>query len=142
MSSLVTAALTALFAVLVFVAGQFLQRFLLEPIQEQRKIIGEIAFSLLFYANVMDMSARENKGLVRLEEPVEIVKTLRGLASRLRATLWTIPCYKLFAKLGIVPDEDSVMAASQSLAGWSNSIHHGDPSVHRKVIAEKLRLKE
>lgn len=142
MSSLVTASLTALFAVLVFVAGQFLQRFFLEPIQEQRKIIGEIAFSLLFHANVMDMSARENKGLVRLEEPVEIVRSLRGLASRLRATLWTIPCYKLFSKLGIVPDEESVMVSTQSLVGWSNSIHHGDPSEHRKIVAEKLGLKE
>jgi hypothetical protein len=142
MSSLVTAALAAFFAVLVFVAGQFLQRFFLEPIQEQRQVIGEIAFSLLFHANAMDMSVRENQGLVLIEEPVEIVKTLRGLASRLRATLSTIPCYKLFAKLGIVLDEDSVMAASQSLVGWSNSIHHGDPSVHRKVVAEKLRLRE
>lgn len=87
MSSVVTAALTALFAVIVFVAGQLAQRFILEPIQEQRKIIGEIAFSLLFHANVMDMARRANSGLIQIEEPIEVAKTLRSLAGRLRATL-------------------------------------------------------
>jgi hypothetical protein len=97
MSSVVTAALTALFAVIVFVAGQLAQRFILEPIQEQRKIIGEIAFSLLFHANVSDMAELSNAGLVQLEEPKEVVKTLRSLAGRLRSTLYTIPFYDTFA---------------------------------------------
>src|SRR5258707_6752233 len=117
MTTIVTAALTAFFAVLVFVVGQLLQRFFLEPIQEQRKTIGEIAFCLLFYANVMDMGARENQRLVKIEEPIESVKTLRGLASRLRATLWTVPFYKSFARLRIVPDEKSIMSASTGLVG-------------------------
>jgi hypothetical protein len=41
---------TALIAVVVFVAGQILQRFVLEPIQEQRRLMGKIAHALLFYA--------------------------------------------------------------------------------------------
>ena len=142
MSSIVTAALTALFAVIVFVAGQLAQRFLLEPIQEQRKIIGEIAFSLLFHANVMDMARRANSGLMQLEEPTETAKTLRSLAGRLRATLYTIPFYNAFARLGFVPNSEAVESASQSLVGWSNSIHHGDPEVHRKAIVESLKIVE
>lgn len=142
MSSIVTAALTTLFVVLVFVAGQLAQRFILEPIQEQRKILGEIAFSLLFHANVMDMARRENTGLVQIEDPVETVKTLRSLAGRLRATLYTIPFYDVLSRFGFVPSAEAVKSASQSLVGWSNSIHHGDPDVHRKAIVESLKIGE
>jgi hypothetical protein len=140
MTSIVTAALTALFAVIVFVAGQLAQRFILEPIQEQRKIIGEIAFSLLFHANVMDMARRANSGLLQLEEPTETAKTLRSLAGRLRATLYTIPFYSTFTRLGTIPSADAVKSASQSLVGWSNSIHSGDPDVHKRAIVESLKL--
>jgi hypothetical protein len=144
MSSLVTAALTAFFGVLVFVFGQLAQKFILEPIQEQRKVIGEIAYSLLFHANAMDVSRYEREGmkLLQLEEPTEVAKTLRSLAGKLRASLWTIPFYNLFAKLKVVPKEEEIMSASQSLVGWSNSIHSGNTDVHRKSIAENLRLKE
>lgn len=140
MSSVVTAALTALFAVIVFVAGQLAQRFILEPIQEQRKIIGEIAFSLLFHANVSDMAELANAGLVQLEEPKEVVKTLRSLAGRLRSTLYTIPFYDTFARLGFVLSKDAVKSASRSLVGWSNSIHSGDPDVHKKAIIKSLEI--
>lgn len=140
MTTVATAALAALFGVIVFVAGQLLQRFFLEPVQEQRKIIGEIAFCLVFHANVMEMSARKDQGLVRVEEPVETVKTLRGLASKLRATLWTIPMYQLLARLKIVPKATTIMTAAKGLVGWSNSIHHGDPTIHRRLVADALKL--
>ncbi|HEX8638403.1 MAG TPA: hypothetical protein VF692_10095 [Pyrinomonadaceae bacterium] len=138
--AIVTASLSALFAVCVFVIGQFVQRFILEPIQEQRKIIGEIAFSLLFHANVSDMSMRANKGLVQLEEPNETVKTLRSLAGRLRATLHTIPFYNFFSRLKFVPSEDDIKSASQSMVGWSNSIYSGDTDIHKKSITEHLKI--
>ncbi len=142
MSSLVTAALTAFFGVLVFVFGQLTQRFMLEPILEQRKIIGQIAYSLLFHANVMDVSRFEREGqkLVQVQEPLDAVRTLRDLAGKLRATLWTIPCYGLLANLRVVPKRKAIMAASSGLVGWSNSIHSGDTHVHRRAIAENLRL--
>jgi hypothetical protein len=142
MSSLLIAAFTALLGVFVFVAGQFVQKFVLEPLHEQRTVIGEIAFSLLFYANVMDMAARKNEGLVTLEDPVETVRKLRGLAGKLRASLRTIPYYRLLAKLKVVPNETSILAATQGLIGWSNSIHLGEPDYHRRIVAESLGLKD
>lgn len=55
-TELLTAALTALFGVLVFVLGQAAQRFVVEPIQDQRKVIGEVAFALLMFANVAEVA--------------------------------------------------------------------------------------
>jgi len=40
--------------VAIFVLGQVLLRFLVEPIQEQRRIIGEIASALVYLANIQD----------------------------------------------------------------------------------------
>jgi len=40
--------------VAIFVLGQVLLRFFLEPIQEQRRIIGEIASALVYLANIQD----------------------------------------------------------------------------------------
>ena len=46
--SVVTASFTAFFGAVVLVLGQLIQRFLLDPIQTQRKTVGEIAFNLTF----------------------------------------------------------------------------------------------
>src|SRR5215216_7354222 len=42
MSELLTASITVALGFLVFVLGQFIQRLCIEPIQEQKRIIGEI----------------------------------------------------------------------------------------------------
>ena len=49
---LLTAGITALFAFVVFVAGQFTLKLFVEPIQDHRRVIGSIAHALMSYANV------------------------------------------------------------------------------------------
>src|SRR4051812_41961606 len=103
--TIVTALLTAFFGVLVFVAGQFIQRFLLEPIQEQRKAIGEVVFNLTFLGNVDNAAVRQERELLstRIVDADDAAKTLRTLAGQLRASLWTIPCYDRLAWIRLVP---------------------------------------
>lgn len=129
--------------VLVFVAGQAVLRFALEPIQQQRKVIGEIAFVLLMYANVTDDRAYEQQSGHKLAEhtPVpEAMKVLRRLASELQASLYTVPAYSFWSVLGIVPDAKRVQKASSSLVGWSNSLYSGRTSEHRESVATNLSL--
>lgn len=45
---LLTSALTILGVVVVLVMGQLLSKFLIEPIHELRKVVGEVRFSLAF----------------------------------------------------------------------------------------------
>lgn len=68
---IVTAFLSALFGITVFVIRQLIQKLLIEPVQEQRKIIGEIAHALADYANVNDVSRRrrEISALLELHSP-------------------------------------------------------------------------
>ena len=116
-----------------FGRGQIVQRFYLEPIHEQRRIIGEVAYALIYDANVVREGVTE-----------ETVTRLRRLASSLRATVPTIPSYAFFARQGWVPPADNVMRASTQLIGWSNGLsYRGEEGVQhrRERIAEELDIR-
>src|SRR5919112_220800 len=127
MNELLTAGLTVFGGAVVLVVGQIIQRIYLEPIHEQRRIIGEIAYALIYDANVV----REG---VTKERAEETVTRLHRLASSLRATVPTIPSYAFFARQGWVPPADNVMRASTQLIGWSNGLsYRGEEGVqHRR----------
>jgi hypothetical protein len=143
-SSIVTAAFTAMFGVVVLVVGQVILKFLIEPIQEQRKTIGEIAYNLTFLANVggkLSQTKIEGERISSSADPLEATVTLRRLASQLRASLKTIPCYDKLAGIHCVPKRDAAMQASRELIGWSNEIWGGDEAnQRRKKIAELLMI--
>jgi hypothetical protein len=82
-SGVMTAAITVVLGFVVFVLGQIAQRFFIEPIQEQRRVIGEIAYVVLYYGNVGSFATPELRQ--------EALQTLRKLSGQLRASLWTVP---------------------------------------------------
>jgi len=84
---MLVAIVTALLAVLVFVLTQSFLTFVLEPIPvvlRQRSPLGQLW--------PPDERQREVLDEARL--------TLRGLAGRLRASLWTVPFYDTLVRLG------------------------------------------
>ncbi len=60
-ASLFTAALTALLGIVVFVLGQIAVKFILDPIQEQARTIGEVTHALTYYANVIEIATPDQK---------------------------------------------------------------------------------
>ena len=125
-----TASVTIIGGVVVLVLGQLAAKFFIEPIHEQAKLLGEIAHSLTFYANVYG-----NADLVDAEVPKEASKILRQQASRLRATAWTIRWYWFWQLLGLVPKRKNVLKASENLIGLSNSMYGSiQPSASNKLI--------
>ena len=105
---------TAFVAVVVFVAGQILQGFVLEPIQEQQRLIGEVAHALLFYANRGPEGVE--LGTFTPEHLHETSHHLRDLAGRLRSSIFYIPFYSTVAWLvsSVPTKEDALEAAT----GW------------------------
>ena len=121
----------------VLIVGQIVQGFYLEPLQEQRRIIGEIAYALIYDANVV-------RELFAEERVKEAVARRRRLASSLRATVRAIPSYEFFARLGWVPPADAVIRASTHLIGWSNSTTERDGEANhrrRANIASELDIR-
>jgi hypothetical protein len=134
-TELLTAAITVALGFVVFVFGQIAQRFFIEPIQEQRRVIGEVAYVVLYYANV--------SGLGKPERQQEASKKLRELAGELRSTLWTVPWYRFFQYLRLVEKRENVISASAGLVGWSNSLGLRDGTIaarHMLDVAKALNL--
>jgi len=58
---LLTSTFTIFGGVIVFVIGQLLSKFLIEPIHELKKAIGEVRFNLAYYAPIIHTPISRNK---------------------------------------------------------------------------------
>ena len=129
MMELLTASLTVALGFFVFVLGQFTQRLCIEPIQEQKRVIGEVAYFLLdYYADVASVA---KSGLSE-----EASRELRRLAGELRSTLRTVLGYRFFELFRVVEKRNNVMRATTELKGVSLSIRMNDnPAARRHMSA-------
>jgi hypothetical protein len=167
MSETLKIALTAVGGVTVFVIGQMAVKFLIEPIYEQKKLIGEIAATIIFYSNVgagveqyyydrikaIDATVDARKDIIidRYKDILnshwaksdEAARTLRLQATELLARTNAIPFYRLWAFFGCVPKLADIMACSTELIGMSNSTHTESSSLDSRIkeIIVRLRLK-
>jgi hypothetical protein len=131
---------TIVAAVLGFILGQVLSGFVLDPLQDWRKFRGEVAYALIYYANVTMRVEFHNQ-----DDGQEASKRLRDLASQAWQRAFSIPLYGMWAFLRIVPSRKGLQEASSGLIGLSNSL--GSESHHlrenyRKEIREALRLEQ
>jgi hypothetical protein len=116
---LLTSSLTALGAMVVFVASQIVGKLVIEPVQDLKKLLGEIQFALIFHAQaaltpVGDRDAED-----------KAAEAFRKLACDLRWRVAGVPFYDFWAKLsrGFLPKRQNRVDASKNLIGLSNSVH-------------------
>ena len=110
-----------------------------EPIHRLRSLIGEIADSLVFYADIYC-----NPGYAKKELCDEASETLRRHASQLKARAYSIPWYRLWALMKLVRKKTEIEEASAELIGLSNSVHRGDGvenDERRRRIEELLGIR-
>lgn len=160
-----TSSLTVLGGIIVFVTGQIVVKFLIEPFHIYKKLVGEIADSLVYFANVgpavHDLYLQQLENTADLENPraemegkrlkmilerdwermdtAQII--LRQQASQLMGVTNMIPLYKLWAFLRILPKQEEIIKASSNLIGFSNSTGlHRDRDIgkRQKDIAKHL----
>jgi hypothetical protein len=117
---LLTAATTVLGGVTVFVVGQIVTRFLIDPLYEQRKVVGSIADALIYHAHYFADSGRP---LVQeLADLNAAADQFRRLASELTAKSVAIPGYRILGWIGAVRPYDKILHARSSLWGLANGI--------------------
>jgi hypothetical protein len=119
------AVLTLIGGVILFVVGQFLQKFVFETAQEQGKAISEVCFRLIQYA-----SWYANPGQRRTEEQnkqaQDAARAIRECASRLQATTDAIYWYEFLCSISVVPSRTNVEEAIRHLIRISNSMVEGN----------------
>lgn len=131
---LLTSSLTVFGGVFIFVVGQLLGKFVIEPIQDLKKLLGEIRFALVFHAQAILTPVGDKPG----ED--EAQKTFRKLSSDLRSKIGAIPFYHYWSKIscGFLPRKGNALEASKQLMGLSNSVHQSDRSDKNAVRVAKI----
>jgi len=119
---ILTALATIFGGVLVYVAGQLLSKLFIEPVQEQRKVIGEIDVGLVLWAR--EWANLQDFPTGRTDQRVEAEKAFREYASRLVASTNAIGrrFYGAAQRLG-APAPDDVRLSARDLVGLSNSMY-------------------
>ena len=122
---------------MVFVLGQLVLKFLLEPLQQYKEVKGEVSYALHFYANVGGPP-----GFATEEERQEAQKHLRNLASKLRVCRHKIPRYRFFELIRLLPKKDALLKASDELTGRSNDVRGEGRSIPKRhtIIVDCLGI--
>jgi hypothetical protein len=142
MSESLTAGITIFGGFFVFVLGQIVIKFFIEPIQKQSEAIGDIAHSLIYYADQYS-----NPGSGKPEDIKETSNVLRKLASELVAKTYVIKLYIIWESLKLVPKRNAIMEAHSNLIGLSNIVYEKHVGMvkeayeMRKNIERSLNIK-
>lgn len=118
---------TVISGVLVFVLGEIIQRYFLEPRQRYKEVIGKIDYSLKFYANII-----ANPGILPEKLYLECSEVLRTLSCELEATYKQIP----FKKLSTCK---KVSDAARRLIRLSNNLSQPGEALHNSDDMDKIR---
>jgi hypothetical protein len=116
--------ITVFSGTLVYVLGQIILKFFIEPVHELKKTIGVISHSLIERARII-----YNPGLELNDEEskTRTSQELRNLAARLQSHLYLIPCYSMTACIFRLPRPSDILATSDNLIGLANSLIQPEP---------------
>ena len=112
-----TACLTLGGGVTLLVLTQFLTRFIVEPLIDFRRLLGEVAYTLILNAKFF-FNPSTAMGLWPEFEKAK--QQCRDLASRLHAFSAAVPLYRFLSRVHLVPCLDYVYDAAAQLIGLSN----------------------
>lgn len=135
-----TASVTIAGGVIIYAAGRLFVALFVEPIHHLRSLIGEIADSLVFHADVYG-----NPGTFPMEKMDQVRETLRSQASQLSARAYCLPWYGFWGFIKVVPSKREIQQASQEIIGLSNSVHRGNAAQNvktRKQIEKLLGIRK
>lgn len=109
--------LTIFTGVSVYVLGQIIMKFFIEPVHEFQRIIADVSHSLIEYKNVYS-----NPGVTGIENENIASDVFRKLSSQLNARAYLIPCYDRTAKLFGLPPRINIIKSTKYLIGLSNGV--------------------
>ena len=130
--------------VIIYVAGQIIVKIVIDPVQELKRVIAEIAFKLIYYSHVYRVTStgheeaskeEDQKGVdsVKLEQAAD---EYRKLASMLNAGYRLVPFYAIARLLFFLPGEADIINARNALLEMSEEIFAAPKSF---VISEKRK---
>ena len=131
--------------VAVSVVTTLITLYVVQPIQGQRQLIGEIAYATRYYRTATSKVRAEwrdpQAARAKAEEATE---ALLMLCARLGASPATFPArgkyYKLFENLRQVVPRENVSNASSELRSWAYWIRMGDSQAAQRYRLEVIKV--
>ena len=105
---------------IIFCISQFIQKFVIEPVQELKKTISEIGFRLDYYTDAYPSTPDLNDENQR-KEVLDIFNGLRESSCRLYSDARAILCYDLFEAMRWIPTRSELEKAKSNLMYVSNT---------------------
>lgn len=107
-----------LVGVIIYVVGQQLSKFLIEPMYELRKEVGNIRFNLAFHASIIHTHIGRNE-----EKSEDARQAFLAGSGGLLAKLHAVPAYMIVRHVGALPKGKDVEKAAVLLRGLSTYVH-------------------
>jgi hypothetical protein len=115
-------------AVLLFVS-QLASEGIIKPYIEYRKVLAEISYTLIYYANIIISAPAHAKR----DEQSEISERLRQLSARLRSAITALPFQKLMRLFQLVPPQECIQDAANRLVRMSNLLLETEQKRHDEI---------
>lgn len=127
----------ALAGVGVYVTGQLLSKFLIEPLHELRKAVGEVRFHLAFHAPTIHTPIGRSTGSSDAAR-----EALLKISCDLIAKLHAVPLYSAVRHLsfGALSKRKSIEAAAINLRGLSTYVHEDGDKAFANIEAINRRV--
>ena len=128
--------------VIIYVLGEIIVKIVIDPVQELKRVIAEIAFKLIHYSHVFKLASSEESAgeemgkAIGREKLEEAANEYRRLASMLNAGYRLVPFYPIARMLFFLPREADIIEARNALLEMSEEIFAAPKSF---VIAEKRK---
>jgi hypothetical protein len=114
---------------LLFLASQFVAEGVIKPYVEYRKVLADISYTLIYYANIIVSAPAGSKR----EEQAEISDRLRQLSARLRSAITALPFQELMRLLQLVPPQQRIQDAAARLIRISNLLLETEQKRHDEI---------
>ncbi len=120
MSDIEKIILGAFGAVTVYVIGQILLKFFVEPVYDLRKEVGKVRFNLAFYATTIHNPTGRTKELSNDAE-----KALMKSSCKLISQIHAVPLFNItrFLAFGVIPNKKSIEDAAVQLRALTTYLH-------------------
>src|SRR6185369_8667381 len=131
-----TSVATVIGGIAVFVGGQMVVKFIIEPIQNLRKTINDIQQAIFLHApSYMTRGGKE-------EAEDKAYEDLKKLSSELYANAMSVPLYGFWRFLfrQLIPEKENCFEAAKWIRGLSNSVHADDRTKNFDIANKICRL--
>lgn len=126
----ITSAATIIGGLFVYIAGQLLSKFFIEPIHELKKTLGDARFNLAFHASVIHTPISRNS-----EESQKAYEALMKSSCDLLARANSIPFYSHLSgiSLGFLPSKPTIVDSAIQLRALSTYVQDTSPRANDSI---------